>query len=251
MKAKPARTKEFQSKLAAYSTTATVALLAAPTMADAQGTIYNITSITPVTTLSFPFSNAKVQSFIAGPLHGTIEGNNRATINYHTGNRQGTALLFADNGNWITSANVIERFGAGALIKGSGRGVVLADRSTRNGNTGGAFLPPAHGGAVTGYVGFKQRLNAHTYYGWLRVSVSADANGYPDEISFLAKNGDPGIYGAYSLASSDITAGEIAAVPEPSIAALGGLGLLALGARGVREMRRRRNLHNVNSNFQP
>ena len=153
-----------------------------------------------------------------------------------------TALLQSSNhnGHALTNDGEIKRFGFGALPRGATGNALLAKQSQRYGSGGGNFLPPANG-AVTGYIGFKEQLNAHTYYGWLRIQVDADANGFPDEILLIAKSGDPDIYGAYGLASDDITAGEIASpVPEPSLAALGGLGLLALGARGMREMRRRK-----------
>ena len=144
----------------------------------------------------------------------------------------------------MSSGASIKRFGLGDLLQGSTGADRLAVRSKSNfvSSIDGKFLPPDNGvGAVTGYVGFKVQQNAHTYYGWLRIQVEDDGNSLPDKISFLAKSGDPGIYGAYGLANSGITAGEISSVPEPSIAALGGLSLLALGARGVREMRRRKN----------
>jgi len=238
MKAKPVCSKEFQSKLAAYSATATAALLAAPAAADAVG-IQNITSITPTGTISWSANNPfnAAQNFTAGPFQGTmhelVETGSRHFDQAALDPGSGCGIIGNGNGS-------VRLFGLGAAIHAatSEDGNLLARRS--NGNPAGAFQPAANG-AVTGYIGFEAKSNQHTYYGWLRVKVDGDANGFPDEISLIAASGDPDIYGAFGLASSDITAGEIASpVPEPSLAALGGLGLLALGARGVREMRRRK-----------
>jgi hypothetical protein len=80
------------------------------------------------------------------------------------------------------------------------------------------------------------------------VQLVNNADGDPVEISLIAKNGDPGVYGAFGLASDDITAGEVAPAPspEPSSMIIGGLALLALGARGLKELRRRRQATKAN-----
>lgn len=251
MKAKPVRAKEFNSKLAAYSATATVALLAAPA---ADATIDTITTFSYNNGSTFdttPPSLTEVNKgghlyFTAGVFRGGIAVTNKNTnmsifgeaeIGVKASAHHG---LILDNGSFPTDG--VARLNLGDPIVGDFGGLhVLADPNSPGGSSSkqNQFLPVADGKA-TGYVGFEQKKSGHTYYGWLRVSVTADANDKPDSVSLVAKAGDPGIYGAYGLASDDITAGQIAAVPEPSLAVLGGLGLLALGAAGVREMRRRK-----------
>jgi len=107
---------------------------------------------------------------------------------------------------------------------------LLASRSSFGG-VNGNFI------SRSGYIAFQ----SGSYYGWLKVKVGLDSNGVPDKIS-LVDNGD-GIVGAFDK-SSDVSADGfnvgITAVPEPSVATIGGLGLLALGAAGVREWRRRK-----------
>ncbi|MEO6847901.1 MAG: PEP-CTERM sorting domain-containing protein, partial [Chthoniobacterales bacterium] len=114
-------------------------------------------------------------------------------------------------------------------------------------STSGAFLPARVSGATAnGYVGLKGSHSGHLYYGWLRLKVTNNSNGIPIQMSLIAADGHPDIYGAFDRADQVdgdmFKTGSIAAVPEPSITALGGLGLLALGAAGVREMRRRRSV---------
>lgn len=164
---------------------------------------------------------------------------------------EGKISIFGGDGpsnGFILTNGLVQNLGFGATIAGAshfGTGL-LARKSaffTAAGGhyTSGLFLPGStfYGqiqAAKTGYVGFK----TGSYYGWLRVKVVDAKNSLlPAEVTLADKNGD-GIYGAIGLASDHIKAGEVAPVPEPSLAALGGLGLLALGAAGLRELRRRR-----------
>jgi hypothetical protein len=247
VKTKPARAKEFNSKLAAYSATATAALLAAPA-ADAQGTIHNITGSTASYNLATGINN--FFAINAGPFHGSfsgrIEGGSNLNFNTATGvvGIKGSAKGFIAKTHVGAYSDVIN-FGAGEHIAGNfGNAAVLATAGS-GGGRGGAFAPGING-AKTGYVGFKAGSHG-SYYGWLRVKVSGNNNGVADQVSLLAVNG---IIGAYDNVSdpnfSSFKAGSIVPTPEPATAALGGLGLLALGAQGVRELRRRRKQDNQN-----
>ncbi|HVU24523.1 MAG TPA: hypothetical protein VHE13_10395, partial [Opitutus sp.] len=95
--------------------------------------------------------------------------------------------------------------------------------------------------AATNYIGFKAYANSQTYYGWLRIKVQNGADGLPSQISLVAKDGEPAVFGAFGLASDNVLAGQSfgTAIPEPANVP-GGLALLALGAAGVREFRKRR-----------
>lgn len=243
----------FNTKLSAYSAAAGAALLAAPA---AHATIQNITefslnggssySATPPSVAGFSTAN-----FLAATA-GLIVGLKSGFINVNT--QQGRSFAYTVHmevggavvGHIAGAGDFISNLALGVQIPGknfAGENINLALRSSfpsLGANSNGHFLPHGANAHDTGYVGFKTIQRGHTYYGWVRVEVSNNANGNPDAVKLVAKNGDPGVYGAFGLAGDGITAGEIAAVPEPSTLAIGGLALLALGARGVKEMRRRR-----------
>jgi len=249
-------------RLAAYSASAGVALLAAPV---AEATIQNINSLS--LSLDLP-QNGGFQSlpFNVGPFNGELRGS-RATYKqttyipgtyfpgtppytgpsntyfpgspgfYNPGhaetigtNRYGKASFY---GNIANSGSYAKRFNKGdafgSLSFGSSRHL-LASKSY-SGNAYGNFR------GQSGYIAFQ----TGSYYGWLKVKVGLDSNGVPNQIS-LVDNGN-GVYGAFDkiddISADGFTIGAVAA-PEPSIAAIGGLGLLAFGAAGVRELRRRR-----------
>ncbi|HEY4415672.1 MAG TPA: hypothetical protein VGO57_08275 [Verrucomicrobiae bacterium] len=247
MKSKKANQKNLlNSKLAAYSITATGALLGAPAMSEAQGMLQNITQFSydgGATFISTPpsVSNQDV-SFRA--MNAQFE-----RISLHAQNNSGAAR--ASIGGWIAVNSHFEasRLAPGAQVAGrlftDGSGAyLLASHTNHGGANHGNFLPTGANGVFTGYAAFEARASAgHTYYGWLRIKITNDANGVPAQVAVIDKNGD-GIYGALDSKNdpnlNNFTAGMIEAVPEPSLAALGGLGLLAFGARGVRELRRRR-----------
>jgi len=250
----------LMKRLALYSATAGAALLAAP---GAEATIQNITT----------FSYDGGSSFGSTPPNDSNSGGTNLNFTAATaGHNAGfVGFLEVNNGNFgFDSGTGIARIGghvanhtfsgmASKLVFGASvmnrvffnvnGEATLASRHLSSsfglgpgpGSSRGNFLPHGAGATVTGYVGFKTNLRGQTYYGWLRVKVSNDGSDFPFEVSLISKNGDPSVFGAYGLASDNITAGETAlAAPEPSVAAIAGLGLLALGARGVREWRRRR-----------
>jgi hypothetical protein len=225
MKTKSFRSKKLNSQLAAYSATATAALLVVPA---AKATVENITiadlssngvaGVVPELSLN---GTAQTLSLTAAPFAGSFAG---------------------------FSFNVVDLAGQIAATQ-NGKVDVLAEHATivglnfaNNGShtlNGFGVAGPANG-AVTDYVGFKAHQNAQTYYGWLRVQIGFNNGGVPDNIQLVSKAGNPDIFGAYGTTSDNVWAGQIVATPEPSVAALGGLALLACGAAGVREMRRRR-----------
>jgi hypothetical protein len=86
-----------------------------------------------------------------------------------------------------------------------------------------ANLAEWNGGVTSGYVGFQFQPGATTYYGWARLSVSADLLGNP--VATVHEM-------AYENTGASIATG---AVPEPSA-----LGLLAAGAAGLAFWRRNR-----------
>jgi hypothetical protein len=245
-------------RLAAYSATAGAALLAAPateaaiqnlvTFSYDGGSTFNATapdgtiSHSSWNSLNFTAASAghnagfkgyfRLQTGASAPLFGIVEMG--AYVANHTLSAHASKLVFG--------ASIINRnFGGPYLTH------LLASRSNPGGPGPGSstafgdFAPAGPDATATGYVAFKTNLRSQTYYGWLHVKVSNNASGVPAEVSLISKNGDPGVFGAFSLASDNLTAGETAlAAPEPSVAAIDGLGLLALGAAGVRELRRRK-----------
>lgn len=237
-----------------YSATAGAALLAAPA---GEAAIQNLATFSYDGGATFGSSqpddinpNGTKLSFTAATAShnagfvGYLELNHFQSANLGTG----IARLGGHIANH-TYSGMVSKLAFGASINnrtfsGPNGDFTLASRavhSTLGTHTSrGEFLPNGAAATATGYIGFRTNLNGQTYYGWLHVKVSNDANDLPFEVSLMSKNGDPGVFGAFGLASDNILAGETAlAAPEPSVAALGGLGLLALGAAGVRELRRR------------
>lgn len=250
MKARFNRSKEFNSKLAAYSATAKAAALAAPAAAlltgpAAHAALMNITG--PSVDLNLPLNGGPQQVlFTVGPFPGLLLSGRR-----DVGGSGSSGQLYLE-GQVARSGYPsvrVSRLGYGDTINGKNfnfGGVPLAFVLRSSHGTvfdRGNFLPPPNG-AVTGYIAFKtfSSVAGTNYYGWLRVKVQGDSRGLPEEFSFVDKNGD-GIFGAYGLKSDNITAGETAPTSVPdagSTAMLTGLALLALGAFGVHETRRRR-----------
>jgi hypothetical protein len=224
MKTKNFRTKNLNSRLVAYSATATAAILIVPA---AKATIQNIT-IADVSSNgvagAIPVLTSGTLSFGAGPLNASFTGflgNYAELVGNFAINGGGHVIHFAGNNN-----TQIE----GLNFPNGGRHAFYTTVGPVN-------------GAITGYVGFKTQKNAQTYYGWLRVQENFGTNGAPTTLK-LIDNGN-GIFGAYGTTSDNVWVGQIVATPEPSVAALGGLALLACGAAGVREMRRRRQTETV------
>ncbi|MEO6847591.1 MAG: PEP-CTERM sorting domain-containing protein [Chthoniobacterales bacterium] len=123
----------------------------------------------------------------------------------------------------------------------------IAVRNT--GSARGSFVATGADAARTGYIALKAGTGTTAKFAWLRARVQNTAAGIPGVFSFVAKAGDPTVFGAWILDSDpgadNFATGDVAAVPEPSTVALGGLGLLALGAAGMSEMRKRRKLQTV------
>lgn len=244
--------KQWRSRLAAYSTTAVATLAAAP---GAEAAIHDITdgtggnllvndSHTTAPVLAFQ-NNTAGMLITAGPLKvefyginspgglasGKIESHDAAFagFNTHAGTR---TISFAKD--VPLSANIAAE-GPFNNVRAS---YLFFQGNSRTPSANAEFNPaPGAGAAKNGYLAFKATQGTHHYYGWLRVRVTDSAGKFPDEISLVA---DDGIYGAYGLTSDDLKVGEVAPVPEPSSLELSGLGLLAMGAAGVRELRRKR-----------
>ena len=237
-------------RLAAYSATAGAALLAAPA---ANATIQNLNNIS--LSLDLP-QNGGYQSlsFDVGPFHGYFNGSRNAydRVNYIPGTYYhpptSTRPGYFDPGHNTTVAyrygkaslagNIAGGYYASRLDKGipfaglsfAGGSHLMASRSY-GGSAYGNFM------GQSGYLAFQ----AGSYYGWLKVKVGLDADGVPNQISLVDDgNGIIGAFDKMSDAAADGFSVGVMAIPEPSIAAIGGLGLLALGAAGVRELRRRK-----------
>ena len=230
-----ASTPTLNARLAAYSATATAALLIAPAaeagIVDLSGstTTFQLTG----TTTAFPLNQSPFQARLSGLARETSANNF-------------FGLAFLRNGQFLDvgSSTAIKLPLGAALTGGNFDGIgMLVYKSNTSGlrRSSGEFIPGNHGTAKTGYVGLKTVQNGHTYYGWLRVKVSGNAYGAMDSVSLVAVDG---IVGAYDT-KDDVIIDSFAAgvtvtpTPEPSVAALGGLALLACGAVGVREQRRR------------
>mgnify|MGYP001549996691 CR=1 FL=1 len=261
---KSARANSFHSKLAAYSATATAVLLTAPVVADAA-----IQNITTGDSFTFNYSDSPqfiTQGFDAGIAHSLYfwgRQSAHSTHGSHVYKFNGIGIGAKVGGqDYVAAGEIVSgaysfhpltKISDGAPVAGlnffqggnGGPNMPYAFSATAHTSTahatplGGNFKPAGSHTPAVGYIGFKQVNGTHTYYGWLRISVSETSQNQPLSIS-LVDNGD-GIYGAFGLRTDGIKAGETASpVPEPSVAAIGGLGLLALGAAGVRELRRRR-----------
>lgn len=245
---KTTSSKLFNTRLAAYSATATAALAFIPTTHAA---IQDLTTFsydggsTFTTTPPDDSGVFQILRFTAATA-GHVIGFNDAFYPAHGATTGGSFGQIKNlYGQLAHNGSRVSRLSLGAAVAGknfsSVGGRFTLNLALKNSASSiGNFLPHGANATRTGYIGFKTNLRGHTYYGWMHVKVSNNANGYPFEISVVSKNGDPGIFGAFGLAGDGITAGAIAPVPEPSIATISGLGLLALGAQGVRELRRRR-----------
>jgi hypothetical protein len=255
---KPLRKQKRQDlltpRLAAYSATAVAALAAAP---HAQSAITDITSFT----ITSGTSNGSIPSiswtstpvslgFDFGPgFHGGLQGrpvNSAGTAQAtfvngaHAGGTNVGNVLAANVGGYPLNLNLGDAVAGRNFVQGGGAGQLAYGSASGGGR--GHFLPAvlAANATAKGYLGFKAKENNHTYYGWLRVQVTNNSSpGIPSQVSLIASATNPAVFGAYGVASDNITAGEVA-IPEPSDTALFGLGLLALGAVGVRKMRRRK-----------
>lgn len=249
---KKSRQSTFAGKLAAYSATAGAALLSA---SGAQAAVTNITSA------DFTFTGGNTNTL---PPAISLPGGANESFLAAFFPLKFTAVQGAATYATLASG-VVVRNAAGFSVEGSGNHNLFnlnANASIKGGQfipggraflhgasvgTSGAFLPARVSGATAnGYVGLKGSHSGHLYYGWLRLKVTNNSNGIPIQMSLIAADGHPDIYGAFDRADQVdgdmFKTGSVAAVPEPSITALGGLGLLALGAAGVREMRRRRSV---------
>ncbi len=240
-------TSQFPARLAAYSATALAVTAAAPPAEAAWGNINLTNNFTGSASLSFtPLANASAV-FGLGPLSGKFEAEKiDFTGETHTQKSQFVKL----QGLGGAGSGVAYGFGGVRVLQGGDALTGWSFRNTTLSVAGyirryysgsaapmnGVFGPMSQGG--TGYLAFKAKQNALTYYGWMRVKVTQDGNRNPNSISFV-ENGS-GYFGAYMSTNdpnfSTFKAG-VVAVPEPTTV---GLGLLALGALGVRELRRRR-----------
>ena len=243
--------KALNQRLLSYSATAGAAMLCAP---GAHAAVTTITSFTIVggnspanpPAISFSFGHANA-SFSAGPFLLSFSGVQHHSFGtaargyFH--NKQSASFQHRSSGIDLA------RLAPGAAIEGGFFIATAQPFFKSHDNLGitvhsGQFLPVGGNAFATGYIGLKGAKNGNTYYGWLRLQVRNNSSGFPSQMKLVAAAGHPGVYGAFDLsadvAGDGFTAGSVAAVPEPSAAALGGLALLALGAAGVREMRRRR-----------
>ncbi|HVU38501.1 MAG TPA: hypothetical protein VHC95_09210 [Opitutales bacterium] len=229
-------------RLGAYSATAAAALAFAP---NAQAQTIPITSfsysghtnITTPPSFALPYPRSTLR-FSAGPFALAFAG---VQVYHNSSGGGGMVSIYGRNGLFIAdNGGIALKLGPGSAIKLQPGFNFAAELALNNpNNIYGNFLPPANG-AVTGYIGFKGSHAGHSYYGWLNVKVTGDANGYPIAVALVPKTGAPGVFGAYDISTDpNINSFGTNSIPEPADAAFG-LGLLAFGAAGVRELRRRR-----------
>lgn len=235
--------RDLTFRLTAYSTAAGATLVLAP-IASAQ--IKDITTFSisggPYTTTA-PIDTGIASTyapFYGGTANGAVqlklgrfEARNSGSTAAYVGLHHSSVGVATNSHQWV--ANIAK----GSAVAGRAFNSGYYQQLFAKGNSG-SFRASGANAQHTGYIAFRNRLGAHTYYGWLRVQVTNDAAGLPLQVTLVDKNGD-GVYGAFGVASSGITAGQTAesAVPEPASVA-SGLALMALGAAGVRELRRRR-----------
>ncbi len=270
----PHAPKNFEPRLRAYSSTSAVVVAiaaAAAAKASAQG-IVNLTSNNLITVqgtqpLMVPNSVGTAQSLFRFAIAGFSGPTNQLYLNathivshrpagtftshvvgfgFNAGSGQDTAPRFSPGKQiqyYIPGTDYYGRPKGGELMRGNSHRQV-----------GGNF-PTGGAGHATGYVGFALKgppaAGTHPvkYYGWLRLQVLGDGNGWP--VSVQLKADANGIYGAYStdvttnlVGASGVSgvapiAAGVTAIPEPASVA-SGLALFALGAAGVRESRKRR-----------
>jgi hypothetical protein len=230
------------ARLSGYSATAIASLLTAQA---GHAAIHNITGFTLDGTATGPLIlNFQGQSSLATHTVG-IDG--LGTFQLSVKNNSNTGAVYAMGNAHIMFSTGVANLPAGAAISGRNFNAarqVFALYSQRSSLRRGNFLPLGGATNSSGYLDFRAKVGSHTYVGWLHPGVEALERGnFADQVSLLAQDSNPRIFGAYELigdVTPAFTNGTIASAPEPSISTLSGLDLLALGAAGVREMRRRR-----------
>lgn len=122
----------------------------------------------------------------------------------------------------------------GTSFTGTRLGLLRAVFKTSGGasTTNGVWLGGAAFGDTNGYLGVEFKASDGLHYGWIKLSVRTDANGYPDGVRAIS-------WAYESKSGTPLHVTSLTAVPEVSANAVG-LGALALGAAGVQALRRKR-----------
>src|ERR1700744_2880585 len=179
-KKQPSPAQTFNSRLTAYAATATGLFLIAPA---AEATIQNLNS----PTLSLDFSAANELNINVGLFQGKIDGY-ASFLSANSNHAAGSILC--NVGSILRNGRSAINLSPNQAIAGSNwrnyAGLFHVYKNTSHHFTNGQFVPGGANQVKTGYVGFKALQNAQTYYGWLRIQVSDNAQGLPSQISVLA-----------------------------------------------------------------
>lgn len=161
---------------------------------------------------------------------------------YSTAPRTFGAELGGSNLNRVlkTGNFLVRKLASGNTIgaaSGQGNlGLFLRFSSPGTSGSVGQFAP-----SQTGFAGVKLHLNDGDHFGWIRIHVGADTDGFPNLITvkdwaFDCTPGEAIKAGDGTSSSASCTPGSGGSVPEPS-----SLALLAAGAAGLMAFRKRRN----------
>jgi len=135
------------------------------------------------------------------------------------------SILVAPIDGFVQRVPANSAIGAGAPgVWASGLSAADIMAGNNGGNPVGHFLQ-----SQTGFAGFRFAVGGGNFdYGWVRLQVDADANGFPDKLTAIDSAYD-------NTPNEAILAGQTSSVPEPGTAAL-----LALAGAGAAFLRRKR-----------
>ena len=211
----------IDSKLAAYTALATVAL-AAPVAAKADIVYSGVLNLTAPTTTAGIYLNVVSGLFATTPGGATgWDINPWGTGSFFLyGNTGGGFINNLAGGNSATS---VDNLPLGTVIDGAS-GYTFGSNNTET--TGpNAFLLNSSSN-VAGFRFVNEAAGNQVQYGWVRFSLAGTAVAQPRLL----------VEYAYENTGASILAGQVAAVPEPSTYAF--LGLMATGAFAVRRWRK-------------
>lgn len=212
----------IDSKLAAYTALATVAL-AAPVAAKA-----DIVYSGPLS-LTVPSTTAGIYLNVVSGLFATTPGGAPGWDINPWGSSSFSLWGTTTTGGFIanlaggTSATLVDNLPLGTAIDGAS-GYSFVNGGTES--TGSSAFLLNSSSNVAGFRFINEAAGNQTQYGWVRFSLAATATAQPRLI----------VEYAYENTGASILAGQTTAVPEPSTYAF--LGMMATGAFAVRRWRK-------------